>query len=576
MSKQKEPRPFKETKLRQKAEEQLKKMYSAIDGLASEKDMLKVMHELQVHQIELELQNEELKAAKERAEIAEKKYTHLYDSAPSGYLSLSGAGDILELNYSAAELLNRERDKLVGTRLALFVSDDSQERFIRFLDNVFHSMEKQSCEVKIEKEDVFLAYCSIDGSLSKDGRTLLLSMVDITQNKQAEESLRQIEIDKEALKFKQNFLANMSHEIRTPLTGVLGMIDILELTKLNEEQMDYIHTLKLSGENLRAIINQVLDYSKIEAGKVKLKPSLFEFRSLFDETKAQLEGRIPEGVEFTVHSDPNIPDCIYTDKKRIQQVINNLVANAVKFTPKGSVSLKSQLLTTNTSGKDIMIKISVTDTGIGIPAEMQHKLFLPFSQIDDKDTRDYEGTGLGLSICKELVILLGGKIGLVSEYQKGSTFWFKFPAVIPVEPSRQSQKGQNHEQSGMSDKSTTNGKLRILFADDKQVNQKVISLILNSMGHVVTLASNGEEAVSMFHPEKFDLVLMDIQMPVMDGITATQKLKEKYKDLPPIVGLSASAFEGDRKTFLSQGLDDYLTKPVNVTELKKLIAKIRN
>jgi PAS domain S-box-containing protein len=574
MNKKKEPFHSEETKLRQKAEAQLKKKHFTIDGLTSETDILKVMHELQVYQIELELQNEELRTAKERAELAEKKFTHLYESAPSGYLSLSEAGDILELNDSAAKLLKKERDKLVGARLALFVSDDSRKVFNAFLYNVFHSVKKKTCEVSLEGRGSSCVYVNIDGIRSKGSDTILLSMTDITAIKQAEESLRLLEIDREALRFKQNFLANMSHEIRTPLTGVLGMIDILEHTNLTEEQKDYIHTLKLSGENLRLIINQVLDYSKIEAGKVRLRSSLFKLNSLFSEIKAQFRGRIKTGVKFSKRTDPNIPEFIYADKNRINQVITNLVANAIKFTPKGSILLSSRLCTPDLSGKQIIIKIAVTDTGIGIPVRMQSKLFDPFMQVDDKETREYEGTGLGLPICKELAKLMGGKIGLVSEHHKGSTFWFMFPAQVRETPQEQIPYKQNHEPDGMNNDYKSKRKLRILFADDKLVNQKVISLILKSMGHVVSLAGNGAEAIRLFHPDKFDLVLMDIQMPEMDGITATQKLKKKFKDTPPIVGLSASAFEGDREKYLLLGMDDYLTKPVKESDFKQLIARL--
>jgi PAS domain S-box-containing protein len=563
-----------QTKLRKKAEAKLKKSEMLMNQPASDEDIVKVIHELQVHQIELELQNEELLLAKEKGELAEKKYTDLYESAPSGYLTLSKEGDILELNNSAAILLHKERSELINNRFALFISDDTRAVFNEFLQKLDTTTEKENCEVKLEKEGFFSAYVSIDGIISKGGETMLLSMVDITKCKQAEESLRELEIARESLMFKQSFLANMSHEIRTPLTGVLGMIDILENTKLTKEQKDYIHTLKLSGENLKVILNQVLDYSKIEAGKVRLKSSLFKLNSLFSEIEAQFRGRIKSGVKFSTRTDPDIPEFIYADKKRIGQVIINLLDNAMKFTPKGSILLSSQLLTPDPSGKHIVIKIAVADTGIGIPAKKQDKLFVPFSQIDDKDTRQYEGTGLGLSICKELTRLLGGKIGLESEYHKGSSFWFMFPVQVSEYLNEEIQDKQNHEHNEMNNDHQPRRNLRILFADDKVVNQKVISLMLATMGHVVTLANNGQQALQAYGPGKFDLILMDIQMPVMDGITATQKIKKKFKNPPPIVGLSASAFEGDREKYLSLGMDDYLTKPVNIVEFQQLIGRL--
>jgi PAS domain S-box-containing protein len=574
MKKQNDPRFPNQTKLRKKAEAKLKKSEMLMNQPASDEDIVKMIHELQVHQLELEMQNEELILAKEMAELAEKKYTELYESAPSGYLTLSKEGDILELNNSAAKLLHKESELLINNRLALFISDDTRAIFNKFLQKLDAATDKQTCEIKLEKEGFYSAHVSVDGILSKGGETILLSMVDITKSKQAEESLRELEVARESLKFKQNFLANMSHEIRTPLTGVLGMIDILENTKLTKEQKDYINTLKHSGENLRVIINQVLDYSKIEAGKVKLKSSLFKLDSLFSEIEAQFRGRIKTGVKFTTRTDPDIPELIYADKNRINQVITNLVANAIKFTPKGSILLSSQLCTPDPSGKQVIIKIAVTDKGIGIPARMQNKLFDPFVQVDDKETREYEGTGLGLPICKELAKLLGGKIGLESEHHKGSTFWFMFPAQVSEFSQKEIQEKQNHEPNVMNNNHQPRRNLRILFADDKVVNQKVISLMLANMGHVVTLANNGQQVLQAYKPGKFDLILMDIQMPVMDGITATQKLKKEFKNPPPIVGLSASAFEGDRERYLSQGMDDYLTKPVNIVEFEKMIGRL--
>jgi PAS domain S-box-containing protein len=400
MNQQKDPRSSDQTNLRQKAEEQLKNMRSTLDVLTSETDILKVFYELQVYQIELEMQNEELKAAKEKAEQAEKKYTELYESAPSGYVTLSKEGDILELNNSAAELLHKERTMLINNRLAFFISEDTRAVFNEFLQKLDASKDKETCEVKLEKEGFLPTYVSIDGIISNGGETILLSMVDITKSKQAEESLRQLEIAREALLFKQSFLANMSHEIRTPLTGVLGMVDILEHTELTKEQKDYIHTLKLSGENLRMIINQVLDYSKIEAGKVKLRPSLFAFNSLFSEIKAQFKGRIKAGVKFNIQTDPDIPEFIYADKKRISQVITNLVANAVKFTSKGSILLSSKLLTPNVSGKQVLIKIAVTDTGIGIPAEMQKSFLSHFRKLMIRKHASTKAQGWGCQFVK--------------------------------------------------------------------------------------------------------------------------------------------------------------------------------
>ncbi len=560
--------------LRKQAEERLKTMRSTIEHHSSETDILKVVYELQVYQIELEMQNEELKAAMEKAELAEKKYIELYESAPSGYLTLSKEGDILELNRSAAIMLGKEPSKLIDNRFALFISEETRGVFVHFLELVLKNHQKENCEVILKTPGNAPVYINIVAITSKDKEFCLLTLVDITKSKEAEQSLFQLKVANESIKFKQNFLANISHEMRTPLTGILGMIDILEHTELTPTQKDYFDTLKHSSENLREIINQVLDYSKIEAGKVKLKPTHFSLKELLAETKMLYKGSVKPGVQFSTDSDLKIPALIHADENRIKQIINNLVANALKFTNKGSVVLSSHLLSPDPLSKQAIVKIAVTDSGIGIPFEMQEKLFRPFSQIDDKDTRKYEGTGLGLSICKELVMLLGGKIGVISEYRKGSTFWFVFPAILTDAKANTTKPADPHDQASSDEKINNNHSLNILFAEDKLINQKVISLILTSMGHKVTLASNGEQALSLYKPSEFDLILMDIQMPVMDGITATKKLKEKYKHLPPIVGLSANAFEGDREKYMVLGMDEYLTKPFEKEEFVELTAKL--
>jgi two-component system, sensor histidine kinase len=404
---------------------------------------------------------------------------------------------------------------------------------------------------------------------------MVITIRDITERRLMEKERQQnelleekITIAEESLKFKQNFLANMSHEIRTPLTGVLGMIDILEQTPLSVNQKDYLETIKTSGENLREIINQVLDYSKIEAGKIAVNPVAFPFRSLAQNAVELYKNSVKPGVEIHSDTDPDIPEFIEADKSRLAQVLNNFVSNAIKFTHQGSITIKSSIVARDNQNHFFTIKMEVSDTGIGIPDQLQEKLFIPFSQVEAMDTRNYEGTGLGLSICKQLIELMGGEIGVHSIEEKGSTFWFSFSAKIPdSQPTITTYEPTKH----------SNKQLSILLAEDKIVNQKVISLMLNAMGHRVTIANDGQEAIDIFEPGKFDLILMDIQMPIMDGITATQKLKGgNHQELPPIVGLSANAFEGDREKYMTLGMDEYLTKPVKKEEFEGLIEKLDN
>jgi PAS domain S-box-containing protein len=562
MKKHTDPCVHNQTKLRQLAEEQLKKMKNDNISFALEMDFVKQIHELQIHQLELQIQNEELIQSKERAELAEKKYRELYDSAPSGYLTLSREGNIMKLNDSASRMLHKEQSKLINNRFALFLSQETKGIFSWLIERVHQNSLHDSCEAVLEISGFAPVCINIDAVASKDNQFYLLTIVDITKSKEADKALYQLKVANETIRFKQNFLANISHEMRTPLTGILGMIDILEQTSLTKAQQDYVNTLKHSGENLREIINQVLDYSKIEAGKIKTTPSMFSLSTLLAEMEIMQNGRVKPDVQFRIIADPEIPALVYADNGRIRQVVNNLVSNALKFTTTGSVIVSSQLMSSLPFSNQLLIKITVTDTGIGIPEEMRDKLFIPFSQIYDKDTREYEGTGLGLSICKELVMLLGGKLGVESESHKGSTFWFEFPVQIT--------------DAAVKTENPLVSPLNILYAEDKEINQKVVKLLLQSMGHKVTLANDGQQAINSYKPGAFDLILMDIQMPEMDGITATRKLKETFSNLPPIIGLSANAFEGDREKYMAQGLDEYLTKPFNKKDFNDLITKFIN
>ncbi len=404
--------------------------------------------------------------------------------------------------------------------------------------------------------------------VSKKTRELrLINQELVSSQEELQARLEKINQQGDMIRFKQNFLANMSHEIRTPLTGVMGMIDIMGQTPLTKEQTEYINILRHSSENLREIINQVLDYSKIEAGKLQLKKTVFRFEDLRDQAQNLFQSMAGNPLVFESYIDPKIPENIYGDKNRITQIINNLISNGVKFTPEGIVKFEAEMVADQSDDNQLCIKISVTDTGLGIPEEKQKTLFEPFAQIHQSDNRAYEGTGLGLSICKELVKLHGGEIGLQSQYGKGSTFWFTFKAEY----------AKNNASEALPPLSPKLGKpenLRILLVEDKIVNQKVMKLLLTSFGHTTEVAENGAVALEKYLPGKFDLILMDIQMPVMDGINATRKLRETYSDLPPIIGLSANAFEGDREKYMSMGLDEYLTKPLKKEDFFEALEKV--
>ncbi len=393
---------------------------------------------------------------------------------------------------------------------------------------------------------------------------------DITDMIERQELEKEVEITRNTLKFKQNFLASMSHEIRTPLTGIIGISEMLQNTQLDYTQKDYLNTLQISADNLREIIDQVLDYSRIESGNVQINMKVFSLEKLVSHTQKFFNGISRKPLNFFADIHPDVPEFLMFDYKRVIQVLNNLLTNSVKFTEKGSVSVKIRLdEPRNSSNTEVVIKIEVQDTGIGIRQEKQKNIFSPFSQVHKIDTENYAGIGLGLSICKEIAEMHGGKIGVQSEPGKGTTVWFTFKSIVPEQVPDQQKEGSKGNTGNQLNK-----KLNILFAEDKVTTQKIVKLILNAMGHDVTLVNNGKEALEANDPTQFDLIFMDIQMPVMDGITATNLLKERYSDLPPIVALSANAFEGDREKYMEKGMDEYLTKPVKKEDFDRLIRKL--
>jgi len=383
---------------------------------------------------------------------------------------------------------------------------------------------------------------------------------------------KEVEVAKKTIEFKQNIIANVSHEIRTPLAGVIGLTDMLGRTELNELQQNYLVALKQSGENLNEIINQILDYSNIEAGKVELKNETFSLADVFNYAE-NLFLSLPkkEKLAFSSSIDNRIPHKLLSDKGRINRILQNMLSNAVKYTEKGSVSVGAVLIDPADGAlfknQPIVVKVVVNDTGVGIKKEMLENLFMPFSQVEYKDTRNADSAGLSLAICKNLAELLGGSVGVSSIEGAGSSFWFTFRAFAASQDDDPIVVDHNEKSGELSP-------LKILYVEDKKVNQMVIKLMLESAGHTVALAANGQIALDMFKPGLFDAILMDIQMPVMDGLTATQKLKEQYRDVPPIIGISANAFKGDREKYMGIGMDEFVTKPVDEAFLFEILRKL--
>ncbi|MFN0242818.1 MAG: PAS domain-containing protein [Planctomycetota bacterium] len=380
----------------------------------------------------------------------------------------------------------------------------------------------------------------------------------------------------EASRLKSQFVANMSHEVRTPLNGVLGMSLLLLDTPLDVEQRGYVEAVRSSAESLLSIVNDILDFSKIEAGKLDLETIDFDLRAGIEEiVKWQRACAQSKGLSLTLSIEPEVPVYVAGDIVRLRQILTNLISNAIKFTPNGSIDVRVRAL--EHDAESWVLKFEVQDTGIGIAAESRSRLFQSFSQADGSTTRRYGGTGLGLVISRQLCGLLGGTMDVDSVLGKGSTFWFSVRvrcsnlSALQATPPRAPLPGLQSS----SDVASTNAGGRVLIAEDNVVNQRVATRFLEREGFVVDVVDDGRAALRALSERRYDLILMDCHMPELDGYEATAAIRarERAGERTPIVALTASAMKGDRERCLASGMDDFLSKPLRRDELLALLER---
>ena len=493
----------------------------------------------------------------------------LFEHGGSGHLIVSSDRRIVQVNRQFCEMLGYMEQELLGQSVRMLHLDEQHyldwaPRFIQARNGCTHL----NAEHPSRRKDGSIIWCVFTGvrlTLPDGDQGVVWSVIDISDRKQVEDELRQaMEAAEAANRAKSEFLANMSHELRTPMNGVIGMAHLLGATDLNPEQEKYLACIENSANSMITLIGDILDLSRVEAGKMVLEKVSFSLRNCIAELVASQQFEISQkNLAVQIDLDDGVPELLLGDQMRTRQILLNLLGNAIKFTQQGRITLAAKQVA-RTNGRAVVL-LSVSDSGIGMAPDKLERIFAPFEQADNSTTRRYGGSGLGLAICRRLVELMGGRIWAESQEGVGSSFHLELPFMVPEPPALQQPTLPNESATGQSLRP-----LAILLAEDNQISSEFIVKLLERLGHQVTAVENGQKALERVGQQQFDVVLMDIQMPVLGGDAVTRSIRQQEQQSGghlPIIALTAHALDDERQRLLAAGFDAHISKPVDVSLL---------